>query len=87
MWRKKGQTNNNTTVCAIIGLTENNGFIFKKTQDFAQLVREQPPLEENEECVSYVVESLFRNFPIHGTIKYILEEIYTHNKLPHICRK
>ena len=51
------------------------------------MIREQPPLEENEECVCYVVESLFRNFPICGTIKYILEEIYTHNKLLHICRK
>ena len=51
------------------------------------MIREQPPLEENEEYVSYDVESLFTNVPIHDTIKYILEEIYTHNKLPHICSK
>ena len=51
------------------------------------MIREQPHLEENEEYVSYDVESLFTNVPIHDTIKYILEEIYTHNKLLHICSK
>ena len=67
-------------------LYEINDFIIKKTQDFAQLIREYPPLEENEEYVSYDVESLFTNIPIHDAIKYILEEINTHNKLSHICR-
>ena len=43
------------------------------------MIREQPPLEENKEYVSYDVKSLFTNVPIHDTIKYILEEIYTHN--------
>ena len=66
-------------------LYENNSFIIKNTQDFAQLLREQTPLEENEEYISYDVESLFVNVLIHDTIKYILEEIFTHNKLPHIC--
>ena len=66
-------------------LYENNDFIIKNTQDFDQLIREQPPLDENEEYVSYDVESLYTN--VHDAIKYILEEIYTHNKLPHICRK
>ena len=65
-------------------LYENNDFIIKNTQDFAQMIREQPPLKENEKYVSYDVESLFTNVLIHGTIKYILEEIYTHNKLPHL---
>ena len=37
-------------------------------------------------CI-YDLESLFTNIPIHHTLKYILEEIYTHNKLPHICSK
>ena len=48
---------------------------------------EQPLLEENEEYKSYDVELLFTNALIHDTIKYILKEIYTHNKLPHICSK
>ena len=46
------------------------------------MIREQPPLEENEEYVSYDNESSFMNVKIHDTIKYILEEIYNHNKLP-----
>ena len=66
---------------------ENNDFIIKNTQDCAQVIREHPPLEENEEYVSSDVESLFTNVPIDDTIKYILEEIYTHNNLPHICSK
>ena len=59
--------------------------IIKNIQDFVQLIREQPPLEENEEYVSYDVESLFTNVLIHGTIN--IDEIYTHNKLLHICSK
>ena len=68
-------------------LFENNDFMIKNTQGFGQLIREQPPLEENEEYVSYDVELLFRNVPIHGTTKYILEQIYPYNKLLHICSK
>ena len=68
-------------------LYQNNDFIIKNTHDFAQLIREQLPLEENEEYVSYDVELLFMNVSIHDTEKYILEEIYTHNKLLHICSK
>ena len=33
------------------------------------------------------ITSLFTKVPIHDTIKYILEEIYTCNKLPHVCSK
>ena len=42
-------------------LYENNDFIIKYTQGFAQLIREQLHLDENEEYVSYDVELLFRN--------------------------
>ena len=55
-------------------------FIVKNIEYFAQLITEQPRLEENEEYISYDLESLFKNNSIHDTIKYILEEIYTHNK-------
>ena len=58
---------------------ENNSFIIRNTQDFAKLIREQPPLKKNEEYVSYDVESLFTSVPIH--------EIYIYNKLSHICSK
>ena len=56
-------------------------FIIKNTQDSAQLIREHSSHEENDDYVSYNVTSLFTNVPIHDTIKYILEENYTHKKL------
>ena len=33
-------------------LYENNDFTIKNIQDFAQMIREQPPLEKNEKYVS-----------------------------------
>ena len=44
-----------------------------------------PPLLDDEEDLSYDVESLFTNIPIKDTIKYIIEQIYTHKKLKPIC--
>ena len=46
-----------------------------------------PPLLEDEEDVSYDVESLFTNIPIKETIDYIIEQIYTYKKLKPICSK
>lgn len=68
-------------------LYKDKDFVIKNTQDFAQLILEQPPLEDSKEFVSYDVESLFTNIPIHDTVKYILEEICTHKELPHTCSK
>ena len=39
-----------------------------------------PPLQDDEEDVSYDVESLFTNIPIQETINYITEQIYVHKK-------
>ena len=61
--------------------------MIKSTEDFAQLIWEQLPLEENEKYISYDADSLFTNAAIHDTIKYILEKIYIHNKLLHISSK
>ena len=44
-------------------------------------------LYEDEEDVSYDVESLFTNIPIKDTIDFICEEIYVHKKLEPICKK
>ena len=44
-------------------------------------------LSEDEEGVSYDVESLFTNIPIKDTIDFICEEIYVHKKLEPICKK
>ena len=59
-----------------------NEFIIHNTQDFPEMIRNQPPLQPNEEYVSYNVESLFTNVPVKKTIEYILEEIYKHDRLP-----
>ena len=69
-------------------LYENNDFIIKNTQGFAQLILEQHLIQENEEYVSYDVESILTDVLMHDIIiKYILEEIFPHDKLPHICSK
>ena len=46
-----------------------------------------PPLQDDEEDVSYDVESLFTNTPTQETINYITEQIYVHKKLTSICLK
>ena len=46
-----------------------------------------PPLQDDEEDVSYDVESLLTNIPIQETINYINEQIYVHKKLTPICSK
>ena len=59
-----------------------NEYNFKDTLQFPQLLKDLPPLKDDEEYVSYDVESLFTNIPLKETINYILEQIYVHNKLP-----
>ena len=40
-----------------------------------------PPLQDDEEDVSYDAESLFTNIPIQEKIKYITEQIHVHKTL------
>ena len=68
-------------------LVSDNELILNNTQDFASIIREEPPLAPDEEYVSYDVESLFTNVPLHDTIEYILDEIYNNNKLPQLCKR
>ena len=58
-------------------LIHENKYIITSTTDFADIIRDQPPLAPTEEYVSYDVESLFTNVPVLDTIDYILD----------ICRK
>ena len=51
------------------------------------MIKELPPLKEDEEDVSYDIESLFTNIPINDTIDYILDQIYVQHKLKPICIK
>ena len=46
-----------------------------------------PSLQDDEEDVSYDVESLSTNVPMEETINYINEQIYVHKKLMTICSK
>ena len=64
-----------------------NEYTIKDTLDFADFIKEQPPLHVNEEYVSYDVESLFTNIPLHETIEHIIDQIYNKKQLPIICSK
>ena len=51
------------------------------------MLKTQQPLQENEEYISYDVESLFTNVPVRETIDYIVHQICNENRLPKICSK
>ena len=51
------------------------------------MLKEQPPLDINEEYVSYDVESLFTNIPVIETIDYIINEICVNHKIKPMCKK
>ena len=63
-------------------LIEENDYIIRNTQDFPDMIKSQPALNNNEEYVSYDVVSLFTNIPIQETVDFILDEIYVKKKLP-----
>ena len=64
-----------------------NEYSINDTQKFPNTLSSTPPLQDDEEDVSYDVESLFTNIPIEETINYIIEQIYVHKKLMPICSK
>ena len=68
-------------------LCESNAYIIRNTQDFPNILKKQAPLDDNEEYVSYDVESLFTNVPLQETIDYILHPIYSLGRLPKLCSK
>ena len=51
------------------------------------MIKQQPTLKENEEYMSYDVESLFTNVPVRKTIEYIIDQIYNKEKLKTIATK
>ena len=64
-----------------------NEYSINDTQKFPSMLSSIPPLQDDEEDVSYDAESLFTNIPIQETINYIIEQIYVHKKLTPICSK
>ena len=65
-----------------------NDYIINDTQRFPSMLNDLPPLnEEEEEEVSYDVESLFTSVPVKDTIAFICSEIYEKKKLKPICSR
>ena len=64
-----------------------NKYNINYTLSFAGMIKRLPPLPDAENYVSCDVVSSFTNTPLDETIDYIIEIIYTHKKLPQICRK
>ena len=65
-----------------------NDYVINDTQRFPSMLNDLPPLnEEEEEEVSYDVESLFTIFPVKDTIAFICSEIYEKKKLKPICSR
>ena len=48
-----------------------NEYFINDTQKFPNMLSSIPPLEDDEEDVSYDVESLFTNIPVEKTTNYI----------------
>ena len=53
-----------------------NEYKINDLQSFSSILKDQTPLNPNEEYVSYDVESLLTNIPVDETINYIINEIY-----------
>ena len=62
-----------------------NEYSINDTQKFQS--SSLPPLQDDEEDVSYDVESLFTNIPIEETINYNIDQIYAHKKLTPVFSK
>ena len=56
-------------------------------QKFPNMLSSIPPLQDDEENVSYDDEPLFINIPIEEALNYIIEQICVQKKLTPICSK
>ena len=57
-----------------------NEFVINNTQDFLAMLN-NVPFSEDEQDVSYDVESLFTNISFKDTVDFLWEEIYVQKKL------
>ena len=62
-----------------------NEYKINDMQSFPSMLKDQTPLNPNEEYVSDDEEFLFTNILVDETINYIINEIYQEKKLPQIC--
>ena len=51
------------------------------------MMKNQTPLDPDEEYVSYDADSLFISITAEETIEYIIYQIYNEKKVPQICSK
>ena len=56
-------------------LSSGNNYIMRNTEEFPMSLKQQDLLLPDKEYVSYDIESLFLNVPVHETFDYILQEI------------
>ena len=71
--------NTSQVIAEYIRPLNNSKYIIKDPLKFPGILSENP-LKEDEEDLSYDVESLFTNVPINDTVDYILHEIYEKKK-------
>ena len=55
------------------------------SQKFPNMLSSIPPLQEDEEDVSFAVESWVTNIPTHVTINVIIEQIYVYLRFSEDC--
>ncbi len=63
-----------------------NEYVINNTLVFPDIIK-SVPLREDEEDVSYDVESLFTSIPVKETIEFILDEIYVRKAIKPFCEK
>ena len=59
-----------------------NEYKINDTQSFASQIKEQLPLDEDEECLSYDVDSLFTNISLQETNDYYLSNLDRKKNFP-----
>ena len=64
-----------------------NQYKISDKQEFASLIKNQPPLNDDEEYVSYDVDSLLTNISVAEAIEYIIHQIYIVKNIPPIYCK
>ena len=68
-------------------LLRSNEYTTKDTQVLVAEIKPLPPLNDDEEDVSYDVQSLFANILVEETINYIIDQVYNKGRLTPICKK
>ena len=64
-----------------------NEYVIDNTLVFPSLIKKATVKLDDEEDISYDVDSLFTSIPVAETIAYIIEEIYTNKFIEPFCTK